>query len=310
MPICKDSTKTVQSDPETTANDEVKGTIPYSINIQLEPKNESAYCRVHRLAQTPFLNIEIQTLQTVRYLIEYLENKWKNRRNQFLEKFKISEPRTFVNIETNNEENEDCQKKTTANNNDSLSNTSTNYFLENLTLFPNESIHKLNDIDLNDHLENNKNDNNMEVGIKLKSVLNDDQGISSPKQQTKALGNRTNVIQQNLLMNDETMMIDDFALIAAKNQMNSEAKETLAAENNNRCSNNTILFADQLRAGLTASNLKIVPDGNLCKDFKDLTFAQLYLALDKPEKISFKYDWISASSTKQLSNVAEMGNCY
>lgn len=318
MPICKDSTKTVQSDPDQTmANEaEVEGRIPYSISIQLEPKNENAYCRVHRLAQTPFLNIEIQTLQSVRYLIEFLENKWKNRRTQFLEKFNISEPRSFINVEnssatattTAEQENEnDCHQKSSDN---SLSNSSVNYFAENLTLFPNEGVHKLKDIDLNEDLEdtNKDNDNNLVEGarVKLKSTgVNEDQqegnnlGTASPPKQPnlqqpmKPLVNRTNMIEQTMLMNDETMMIDDFALIATKaNQKyctGAEASETSATADGKP---STVLLADQLRAGLNASNLKIVPD---TKDFKDLTFAELYLALDKPEKISFKYDWISAS---------------
>ena len=63
---------------------EASESLPLTINIHLEPKSESAYCRVHRLAQNPFLNVEMQTLQSVKYLIEFLENKWKNRRNQFV----------------------------------------------------------------------------------------------------------------------------------------------------------------------------------------------------------------------------------
>ena len=57
---------------------------PRNISIRLEPKNEHAYCKVHRLAQNPFLNIEIQTLQSVKFLIEFLEKKWKDRRVQFV----------------------------------------------------------------------------------------------------------------------------------------------------------------------------------------------------------------------------------
>lgn len=58
--------------------------MPETLNIHLEPNSESAYCRVHRLAQNPFLKVEVQSLQTVKFLIEFLENKWKNRRNQFV----------------------------------------------------------------------------------------------------------------------------------------------------------------------------------------------------------------------------------
>ena len=58
--------------------------LPATIQVQLEPRNEAAYCRVHKLAQNPFLSIEIQTLQSVKFLIEFLENKWKNRRNHYV----------------------------------------------------------------------------------------------------------------------------------------------------------------------------------------------------------------------------------
>jgi hypothetical protein len=57
---------------------------PRNISIHFEPKNEHAYCKVHRLAQNPFLNIEIQTEQSVKFLLEFLENKWKDRRIQFV----------------------------------------------------------------------------------------------------------------------------------------------------------------------------------------------------------------------------------
>ena len=62
--------------------------LPATIQVQLEPRNEAAYCRVHKLAQNPFLSIEIQTLQSVKFLIEFLENKWKNRRNQYVSFFR------------------------------------------------------------------------------------------------------------------------------------------------------------------------------------------------------------------------------
>jgi len=91
MPIYKNSAKATapqqqQNDPETGAapGSDEKDSVPPIINIHLQPRNENAFCRVHRLAQTPFLNIEIQTAQSVKFLIEFLENKWKNRRNQFV----------------------------------------------------------------------------------------------------------------------------------------------------------------------------------------------------------------------------------
>ena len=61
--------------------------IPRTINIHLEPKSEYAFCRIHRLAQNPYLNIEIPTSQTVKYFIDFLENKWKNRHKQVVSGF-------------------------------------------------------------------------------------------------------------------------------------------------------------------------------------------------------------------------------
>jgi hypothetical protein len=63
---------------------ESTNSMPQTLSINLEPNSEAAYCRVHRLAQNPFLTVKIQALQTVKFLIEFLENKWKNRRNQFV----------------------------------------------------------------------------------------------------------------------------------------------------------------------------------------------------------------------------------
>ena len=110
MPICKVSSKSIAasslhesighqvthnqhtSTATNSANNTANVNLPFprTITIRLEPKNEHAYCKVHRLAQNPFLNIEIQTLQSVKFLIEFLENKWKERRVQ------------FVSVKTNN----------------------------------------------------------------------------------------------------------------------------------------------------------------------------------------------------------------
>ncbi len=92
MPIYKNSVKAQESvqagESETVPVSDEKDSVPILINVHLQPKNENAFCRVHRLAQTPFINIEIPTVRTVKFLIEFLEKKWKNRRNQFVKYFK------------------------------------------------------------------------------------------------------------------------------------------------------------------------------------------------------------------------------
>jgi len=86
MPVCKISAKPVEPSTSAIATAlpvEKSDCMPDAIHLHLEPRSENAYCRVHRLAQNPFLNIEIQTVQTVKFLIEFLESKWKSRRDQF-----------------------------------------------------------------------------------------------------------------------------------------------------------------------------------------------------------------------------------
>ena len=90
MPIYKNSVKAQssvqqsESETGTTPVSEEKDSVPMLINVHLQPRNENAFCRVHRLAQTPFVNVEIPTVQSVKFLVEFLEKKWKNRRNQFV----------------------------------------------------------------------------------------------------------------------------------------------------------------------------------------------------------------------------------
>jgi hypothetical protein len=94
MPICKVSSKTLGDEKKLgdmkkngeALDAELVNAIPQIFNVQLEPNSESAYCRVHRLAQNPFLNIDVTPSQTIKFLIQFLENKWKSRRNQFVRK--------------------------------------------------------------------------------------------------------------------------------------------------------------------------------------------------------------------------------
>ncbi len=108
----------------------------------------------------------------------------------------------------------------------------TNYFNERLALYPNEEIHNLDD------------------QYETASVPN----------------NKPNPI----LTEDETMMMDDFALFASK-------KEDRIEQNQPK---------QDFRKKLTITSSS------------DQTLAQLYLALDRPESINLKYDWVSASFTE------------
>ncbi len=70
------------------------------------------------------------------------------------------------------------------------------------------------------------------------------------------------------MIEDETMMVDDFAMIAAKKDDSTEESE----------------HKQHLRTGLTVATSSVQ------------TLAQLYLALDRPDSINLKYDWVSENA--------------
>lgn len=78
------NTTNSQNKDNSTSAPNVNLLYPRTIQIRLEPRNEHSYCKVHRLAQNPYLNIEIETLQSVKFLLDFLETKWKDRRTQFV----------------------------------------------------------------------------------------------------------------------------------------------------------------------------------------------------------------------------------
>jgi hypothetical protein len=189
-----------------------------------------------------------------------------------------------------------------------------NIFNENIVLYPNEEVHQLNNIDLNEitttiSMDNqtdlvvnnlpeppskalNDINNKTSVRIKLKSTSDDYDliTVSPPKldaienqltsinnNQTQAkpnTPNRMHLIQQELVLEDETMMIDDFALISSKANKKkltnikssvSTLMTTAKMPSTNSAptttsttspSRNRLLHADQLRAGLTLANSK------------------------------------------------------
>lgn len=99
---------------------------------------------------------------------------------------------------------------------------------------------------------------------------------------------------------DETMMIDDYALIAAKN---NQKKSAIQQNTSNQTAKNKTnrnyyqLSSKQLRSGLTSNTSQL--SSNSTNENKDLTFVQLYLVLNKPDVIKFEYDWISSTSLRQ-----------
>lgn len=99
---------------------------------------------------------------------------------------------------------------------------------------------------------------------------------------------------------DETMMIDDYALIAAKN---NQKKSAIQQNTSNQTAKNKTnrnyyqLSSKQLRSGLTSNTSQL--SSNSTNENKDLTFVQLYLVLNKPDVIKFEYDWISSTGLRQ-----------
>lgn len=186
-------------------------------------------------------------------------------------------------------------------------------FTEKLILYPNDEIHEIDNIDLTTF--SRKDDHNIETDkgqTKLLSIPCDSEitTYSPPKifdskinQTNNKLPNKMNLIQQDLMLDDETMMIDDYTLIAAKNSC-KELREIKPST-----PNQYQLEANTLRAGLTSSNSKIPTEKD---DFADLTFTELYLALDKPEKIHFKYEWGPLDNSKQshIKNVCSNSASY
>ena len=102
-------------------------------------------------------------------------------------------------------------------------------------------------------------------------------------------------IQDN---DDETMMIDDYALIAAKNiqkkstNQSNQQQTTSTSSSAKKNRNFFQLSAQQLRSGLTVNTSQLT--SSLTKEHRDLTFIQIYLALNKPDVIRFEYDWIAS----------------
>lgn len=84
------------------------------------------------------------------------------------------------------------------------------------------------------------------------------------------------------------MIIDECAIdhenfLASKKSFDKTDKEEAGKKSNFE------INIDQIRSGLTSKNCFV--DSNE-KDKKEITFSQLYLALNKPSFLKFKYDWI------------------
>ena len=126
---------------------------------------------------------------------------------------------------------------------------------------------------------------------------------------------------ENLMMIDDDCAIlpDDFSnnnnnkkLPLTENAISSSSTQMQGtAKNNSKTSLSSSLKScfkinvEQLKAGLTTNTSKIT--SNLSnKETKDLTLIQLYLALNKPNIIRLKYDWILTHSNPSTSFVSKV----
>jgi hypothetical protein len=291
MPTCKVSSKSTTNKEEN----EKLNTLPRTINIQLEPRNESAFCRVHRLAQNPFLTIDIRTLQSVAFLIEFLENKWKNRQNQFLEQFQI--------------EREDEKESTKY--------PSENNYSENIILYPNES-HTISNVDLFEQSTTTtttavpKPTTPQPIPLATPiSVENDADNIKL----TDNTQNSNEKVKSNFHMtkSEDLEMSDDAndAIPAMETETEPEtevdnpkvSKKTSTTKKNPPTSRYSFqLLAKQLRNGLTKWNSKSIESNN-DNNHQEFTVMQLYLAFNKPAVIKLKYDWVSTTAPAISSSV-------
>lgn len=373
MPICKVSSKTIAVDSESVNQ------LPATIQLQLEPRNEAAYCRVHKLAQNPFLSIEIQTLQSVKFLIEFLENKWKNRRNQYMDKFQINDDQSSTggkslaktSVSDSETETTNGEKRAhSLNNNNSGGEAALDNFSERLVLFPSES-HQISNLDLYEAsgylvhddqaepdpmaatasfalsclatsalaatptvqqaktmssigVENRDPPSELAVvdmRIKLKSPLRpEDQDLPALAVQQSAALTTTAASSSSANRQQSTPGASSKSTSkqpdAAEEEMADEATTGTPNRSAQKKSFSRICYqltAEQLRAGVTASSCSLTTTTTTSsqsnsKESKDLTFIQLYLALNKPKVISLKYDWLSSVGANSFKSLASIQN--
>ncbi|CAF0748523.1 unnamed protein product [Brachionus calyciflorus] len=303
MPICKLSGKQPPiSEPETAIsnnNNSSSSSIPEVLSIHLEPINESAYCRVHKLAQNPFVNIEVNPNQSVKFLIEFLENKWKNRRNQFVNKFQIENQMKNFNSKINSQEGQssmtdsddnDAQNRPNKKNQSNDLNSSRINIFENLIIYPNE-CHKIVSIDLNSEGSSQKTSQQDE----LRSSFIE----SSPKNSS---------FNEAELISDNPMGIDDCAVNPDNFLSNrKQLPETPSSSSSSQKKTEFHLNPKQIKSGLTSKNSYIHVNS---KDKKEITFSQVFLALNKPTSLKFKYDWIiEKENSDATTNINSQSSC-
>ena len=113
------------------------------------------------------------------------------------------------------------------------------------------------------------------------------------------------------LVEDDIMMMDDCAIIPDSFPTNNPIQNKNNI-NNKKSNDNKIRFklqADQLRSGLTASNTFLSSTSNIQPiASKELSIIQLYLALNKPNIIKLKYDWIIINKNSTNSELTNSGN--
>lgn len=95
------------------------------------------------------------------------------------------------------------------------------------------------------------------------------------------------------------MVPEDIATSNVKQNQNKNANPTSSTtpnSSNNQAQKQAEFSIDIIKSGLTWSNASISISNGTSKEKKELTFSQLYLALNRPNFVKLKYDWIISSS--------------
>jgi hypothetical protein len=100
--------------------------------------------------------------------------------------------------------------------------------------------------------------------------------------------------------NNKKLPLNENAISSSSTQMQGTTKNNSKTSLSSSLKSCFKINVEQLKAGLTTNTSKIT--SNLSnKETKDLTLIQLYLALNKPNIIRLKYDWILTHSNPSTS---------
>ncbi len=167
-------------------------------------------------------------------------------------------------------------------------------------MYPNE-IHQLSNLELveatNQQNQINLESDQLEINTNNQTNTIEIQNIEDKDKKTSSK-----------IIEDDIMMMDDCAIIPDSFPTNNITKNKIT---NKKSNDNKICFklqAEQLKSGLTANNTFLSTSSNVQPiASKELSIIQLYLALNKPNTIKLKYDWISINNNS--NNIDMTGNC-